>query len=102
MVSPFAKDDAISFVNYGILYLFDLVKYTLNGAPIETVFNPGLVANIIGLATFPDNFNVGLIESWAPDTSTDMTTANLGFKARQEYILASEPNPLGNLDLLSH
>ena len=58
----YAAGDLISFVNYGILYLFDLVKYTLNSAPIETVFNPGLVANIMGLATFPDSFKQGLIE----------------------------------------
>ena len=83
---PYAKETVISFVNYGILYIFDLVKYTLNGAPIEAMFNPGLVANIMGLATFPNDFNFGLIENWAADTSTAIATTNLGFKARQEYI----------------
>ena len=37
----YTKEDVIAFVNYGILYLFDLLKYTLNNAPVETVFNPG-------------------------------------------------------------
>ena len=45
---PYTKDNVVSFVNYGILYLFDLIKYTLNNMPIETVFNPGLVADIFG------------------------------------------------------
>ena len=98
--AAYAKGDAISFVNYGILHLFDLMKYTLNNAPIETVFNPGMVANILGLATFPDNFKQGLIESWSPDTSaTAVTTENAGFKARQNYLLGSEPDPLGSFRL---
>lgn len=92
----YAKDAVIAFVNYGILHLFDLVKYTLNNAPVETVFNPGFVANVMGLATFPNNFKQGLIECWCPDSSTDIATTNDGFKARQEFILASEPTPLGS------
>ena len=32
--AEYTKNEVISFVNYGILYLFDLVKYTLNNAPI--------------------------------------------------------------------
>ena len=98
--TKFTKDSKIAFVNYGILYLFDLIKYTLNGAPIETVFSPGTVANILGLATFPDNFKLGEIESWAPDTSTEIDdTKNLGFKTRQNYILGSEPDPLGSFQI---
>ena len=93
--TPYAKTDLISFVNYGILYLFDLIKYALNNSPIETVFNPGLVANIMGLATFPEDFKQGLIENWSPDTSTDIADTNIGFKMRRELILASEPDPLG-------
>ena len=98
--AAYVKGDLIAMVNYGILHLFDLVKYTLNNAPIETVFNPGLVSNILGLATFPDNFKQGLIEGWSPDTSDTLVTAtNAGFKARQELILGSEPSPLGSFRL---
>lgn len=98
----YTKDAIISFVNYGILYLFDLMKYTLNGTPIETVFNPGLVSNVMGLATFPDNFKQGLIETWSPDESTNISdlTKNEGFKKRQRLILASEPTPLGTFKIL--
>ena len=98
--AAYVKGDLIAFVNYGLLHLFDLVKYTLNNAPIETVFNPGLVSNILGLATFPDNFKQGLIEGWSPDTSNTLVLAtNAGFKARQELILGSEPSPLGSFRL---
>ena len=91
----YTKDQMISFVNYGILYLFDQMKYCLNSSPIDVVFNPGFVANIFGLATFPDNYKPGLIEGWAPDTSEEITDNNLGFKARRDLILASEPDPIG-------
>ena len=96
----YTKDKVIALVNYGILYIFDLIKYTLNGTPIETVFNPGLVANILGLATFPDNFKQGMIESWAPDTSKDIAATNLGFKARQHFVLGSESSPVGSFRIL--
>ena len=70
------------------------MKYTLHNAPIETVFNLGLVANIFGQATFTDNFEEGLIESWSPYTSATVSlTENLGVKARQNYLLGSEPTP---------
>ena len=91
----FAAADLIAFVNYGVLHLFDQIKYCLNGNPIETVFEPSYIANIMGLATFPDNYKPGMIEGWAPDTTNDIATTNLGFKARQELILGSSPDPLG-------
>ena len=93
---PYTKDQIIGFVNYGIMYLFDLVKYTLNNAPVETVFNPGLVTNIMGLATFPDNFKQGLIECWCPDTSIEIASTNEGFEARRNFIIASQPDPVGS------
>ena len=94
--SAYAKEDEIAFVNYGILYLFDLMKYNLNSSPVETVFNPGVVANIMGLATFPDNFKQGLIECWSPDTNVLPTIANLGFKDRQMFVVGSDPTPIGS------
>ena len=57
----YAAASLISFVNYGILYLFEQIKYCLNNSPIETVFNPGLVANVLGLATLPGEFKQGQI-----------------------------------------
>ena len=94
--SAYTKDALIAFVNYGILYLFDLIKYTLNGAPIEAVFNPGMVSNIMGLATLPHNFKQGLIECWSPDSSADIADTNLGFKERRMLVTGSEPTPIGS------
>ena len=71
------------------------MKYTLNNVPIDTVFNPGFVANVFGLLTHPNDFKPGLIEGWSPDTSTDITDDNIGFKQRRDFILVSEPDPLG-------
>ena len=85
----------ISFVNFGILFLFDQLKCLLSGSPIETVFQPGIVANILGLATFPDNFKQGLIETWCPDTSTEIASTNKGFEERRNFILVSAPDPMG-------
>ena len=81
-------------MNYGLLHLFDLVKYTLNGSPIETVFNPGVVATMMALATFPGDFKQGQIEGYVPDTlgGASPTAAtiedNKGYVARKKFFLA--------------
>ena len=87
--------DIISFVNCGILFLFDQMKYCLNSTAIDTAFNPGFIANVFGLATCPDNYKPGLLECWAPDTNLDIADTNLGFRDRRALILVSEPNPMG-------
>ena len=91
--ADYAAADLISFVNYGILYLFEQAKYCLNSSPIETVFNPGLVANIFGLATFPAKFKQGEIECWSPDTTATITTDNEGFDIRRQFLIATATPP---------
>ena len=91
----YRADELISFVNYGILFLFDQMKYCLNNTPIDTVFNPGFIANVFSLATNPENFKAGLLECYAPDSNLLVTDDNLGFKARRSLILTSEPDPSG-------
>ena len=77
----YAAEDLITFVNNGILYLFDNIKYLLSSSEIESVFNPGTVSNIIGLAKYSTSYNSqGLIQCWAPDTSNDPADTNKGFK----------------------
>ena len=89
--AAFESGALITFVNYGLLHLFDLVKYTLNGSPIETVFNPGVVATMMGLATFPGDFKQGQIEGYVPDTlgGAPPTAAtivnNKGYVARKKF-----------------
>ena len=87
--------DIIAFVNCGILFLFDQLKYCLNNTPIDTVFNPGFIANVFGLATYPDNYKPGLLECFAPDSNLDVNDENEGFLARRTWILVSAPDPLG-------
>ena len=98
--AAYEATDLISFVNYGILYLFEQAKYCLNSSPIETVFNPGLVANVFGLATFPAEFKQGEIECWSPDTSTAITSEdNTGFETRRKFLIAT-PTPPGTFRYL--
>ena len=94
---PYTADNGkISFVNCGILYLFDFMKYQLNSGEIEAVFNPGMVANIVGLATLPDKYVQGLIECWYPDTGDEKLDAqNEGYKQRRDFVITSAPDPLG-------
>ena len=47
------------------------------------------------LLKHPNNFKAGLIKGWSPDTSTDIVDTNIGFKERRDFILISEPDPLG-------
>ena len=95
--AAFGSGALITFVNYGLLHLFDLVKYTLNGTPIETVFNPGVVATMMGLATFPGDFKQGQIEGYVPDTlgGAPPTAAtivnNKGYVARKKFFFSSDP-----------
>ena len=89
--------DIISLINNGVMYLFDNIKYELNGQEIESVYHPGQASTILGLVKYSSNYNQGpgLNQCWNIDTG-DGTAAdtNLGFKARHAYII-KEPNPKG-------
>ena len=93
----YAAADLITFANNGILHLFDNIKYLLSSTEIESVFNPGTVSNIIGLAKYPTSFQKGLIQCWAPDSSNDPADAtNTGFAKRRDFVLKSAPTPIGS------
>ena len=90
----YVATDVITFANNGLLYLFDNIKYLLSSTEIESVFNPGAVSNIIGLAKYPSSFRSGLIQCWAPDEGNDTATltTNPGYIQRHDFIMAkSEP-----------
>ena len=91
----YTKTELITFANNGILYLFDNIKYLLSSTEIESVFNPGAVSNIIGLAKYSSSF-AGLIQCWAPDSSNDPADTNTGFAKRRNFLFKSEPNPVGS------
>ena len=91
----FAATDMITFTNNGIMHLFDNIKYLLSSTEIESVFNPGTVSNIIGLAKYSNDFKAGLIQCWAPDESDTAATTNEGFKRRQAFFVAKS-DPIGS------
>ena len=85
----YADTDKISLTNNALLYLFDNIKYELNGQEIESVYYPGQATTILGLAKYPSSYNqsVGLNQCWVLDSSTDAADANKGFKQRHDYII---------------
>ena len=82
----------ITLTNNGIMYLFDNVKYLLSSTEIESVFNPGAVSNMMGLAKYPSSFK-GLNQCWDPDTSNAPAATNTGYNTRHGFIFSS--NPIG-------
>ena len=92
----YATTDLISFANNGILHLFDNIKYLLSSTEIESVFNPGTVSNVLGLAKYPASFEQGLIQCWAPDSTNDPADSNTGFAKRRDFIIKSNPTPVGS------
>ena len=83
----YTDTDLISFVNNGILFLFDNIKYLLSSTEIESVFNPGHVSNIIGLAKYPSSYEKGLIQCWSPDTDNNAAASNTGFEKRRNFVI---------------
>ena len=89
--------DKISLTNNGIMYLFRNIRYELSGREIETIFNPGQATTMLGLLKYPDDYakTLGFNILWFKDTNTAADTDNnLGFNARQDYII-KQPNPKG-------
>ena len=80
-------DELISFDNNGILDIFDNIKYLLSSNEIESIFNPGTVSNIIGLAKYSSSFQRGLIRCWEPNTSNDPANTNKGFGKRRNFVI---------------
>ena len=98
-VAAFEDSDLITLANNGILHLFDNIKYLLSSTEIESVFNPGTVSNVMGLAKYPSSFKSGLIQCWAPDVNNNASitapTANEGFKKRHNFFMAKS-TPVGS------
>ena len=89
---PFEAADKISFANNGIMFLFDNIKYLLSSAGIESVYNPGIASNILGMAKYSSNYAPRVKQCWAPDTCAgDDADTNLGFKARREFTAKDTP-----------
>jgi len=77
-------------------YLFKVIRYKLVGQDLEYINNPGHPSTMMGLLTYPDDYGKsrGLNQLWLKDTSNAAAVANLGFAARQVYLI-QQPNPKG-------
>ena len=90
--------DLITFVNNGILFLFDNIKYDLGGQEIESLYYPGQATTMLGLAKYSSNFNVGpgLNQCWRLDEGDGKAVVtNTGFDTRHKYFV-KESTPKGS------
>ena len=87
--TAFATGKKITLTNNGLLFLFDNMKYDLNGQEIESVYHPGYATTMLGLAKYSSNFNAGpgLNQCWSIDTMATAVDGNEGFKRRVAYVL---------------
>ncbi len=95
--AAYAATDKVALTNNGLMYLFDNIKYELNGQEIESVYNPGTASTILGLLKYSNGFykGPGLHQCWSIDTGDDTGATNKGFTTRQKYIV-SKPTPKGS------
>lgn len=96
----------IALINNGGSYLFKSVKLEMGGQVVELVHNIGQASTMLGLLTYPDDHakSRALNKMWAKDTTAAAAAANLGFAARQGYIINSS-DPRGTFSIripLSH
>ena len=83
----YADADLIALTNNGLLYLFSSLKLTLAGQEVEHLC----------LTSYSSEYQkgCGLAQGWYADTSTAAVLANVGFAARQQFLIRS-PDPKGS------
>ena len=83
--------------NNGLLYLFSSLKLTLAGQEMEHVNYPGHATSLLGLTSYSSEYRkgCGLAQGWYADTSTAAALTNIGFAARQQFLIRS-PDPKGS------
>jgi hypothetical protein len=87
--TAYAADDKLTFVNNGIMYLFDSIKRQLSEKTIEEVNHPGQATTMLGLLKYPRGFAKaqGLNQLWCKDTLDELTAENQGYSTRQSYVI---------------
>ena len=96
---PIATTDAVTFTNNGMLYLFRLIQYQLNGTEIESIYSPGQATTMKKLLKNTKD-SPGLLSCWEKDTSNTLTaTGNDGFKIRHAYT-TKDPVPPGTFSFI--
>ena len=93
----YADADLIALTNNGLLYLFSSSKLTLAGQEVEHVNYPGHATSLLGLASYSLEYQkgCGLAQGCYADTSTAAALTNIGFGARQQFLIRS-PDPKGS------
>ena len=93
----YAYADLITLTNNGLLYLFPNLKLTLAGQTVEHVNYPGHAASLLGLASYSSTYykGCGLAQGWFPETNINTAADNIGFSARQRYMIRL-PDPNGS------
>ena len=94
----FAREQMVTLANNGILHCFSNIKYHLGGNEIESVNYPGHATGMMGMLKYDKSFS-GLGQCWAPDTTVAAANANLGFKARREFIFNGGNDNIGDFSV---
>jgi hypothetical protein len=78
--TAYAADDKVSFVNNGIMFLFDSIKRQLLEKTIAEVSHPHQATTVLGLLKYPRGFAKarGLNQLWCKDTLDELTAENQG------------------------
>jgi len=98
--TAYADADLVTLINNGMAYLFKSIRYQLDGHDLEYINSPGHASTMMGLLTYPDDYGKsrGLNQLWSKDTTAAAAAANLGFNARQIYII-QKPDPKGTFSI---
>lgn len=83
------KDDKISIINNGLMYLFDRVSYRIGNEEIEGYSYPGIATTLKGLTTYQRNSKENMMFFWSIDTKKN-EKSNDGFNERSDYLGAAD------------
>src|SRR6267154_2751720 len=69
--AEYANNSEIALINNAMMYLFGSISYQIGTTVVETINSPGQVSTILGLLSYPDDFNSssGLMFCWSNDTT---------------------------------
>src|ERR1700733_2780053 len=88
--TAYANADVVSITNNGLMYLFSQISYSLSNQLIEALFHPGQASTMLGLLTYPNDFQLaqGLNQLWYKDSgATAVLDDNAGFRIRHDYLI---------------
>jgi hypothetical protein len=85
----YAKGDKATFVDNGIMFLFDSIRRLLSEKTTEEMKRPSQATIMLGLLKYARGFTKaqGLNQLWCKDTVGDLTAENQGYNIGQNYII---------------